>query len=148
MHPAPQPEETTMTNQPTSTSALQRPHEIWRGVHQTLRSDVAAGVLLLGATVVARVLANSPAADVYERVRDYAVGPESLHLNLSLGTWAADGLLAIFFFVVGLELREELVVGKLRDPRAAALPIAAAIAGVAAPALVSWPSTGMPAAMC
>ena len=126
-----------MTNPPApSTDAFQIPHEIWRGVHQTLRSDVAAGVLLLVATVVALVLANSPASVVYERIRDYTIGPESLHLNLSLGGWAADGLLAIFFFVVGLELKEELVVGKLRDPRAAALPIAAAIAGVAAPAVV------------
>ena len=56
--------------------------------------------------------------------------------GLSLAEWAADGLLAIFFFVVGLELKEELVVGKLRDPRTAALPIAAALAGVAIPALV------------
>ena len=101
-----------------------------------MRSDVAAGVLLLGATVVALVLANSPAAAIYEQLRDYTIGPESLHLDLSLGAWASDGLLAIFFFVVGLELKEEFVVGKLREPRAAALPIAAAIAGVAAPALV------------
>ena len=105
-------------------------------MHHTLRSDVTAGVLLLVATVTALVVANSPAATVYERVRDYAVGPEALHLRLTLGEWAADGLLAIFFFVVGLELKEELVVGKLRDPRAAAVPIAAAIAGVATPALV------------
>ena len=50
--------------------------------------------------------------------------------------WAADGLLAIFFFVVGLELKEELVAGTLRNPRAAAIPIAAAVGGVAVPALV------------
>jgi NhaA family Na+:H+ antiporter len=105
-------------------------------VHHTLRSDVTAGVLLLVATVTAFVVANGPAAAVYERVRDYAVGPEALHLRLTLGEWAADGLLAIFFFVVGLELKEEFVVGKLRDPRAAALPIAAAIAGVVTPAVV------------
>ena len=66
-----------------------------------LRSDVTAGVLLLVATVTALVVANSPAATVYERVRDYAVGPRGLHLRLTLGEWAADGLLAIFFFVVG-----------------------------------------------
>jgi NhaA family Na+:H+ antiporter len=123
----------TRTPDPT---ARQSPRTIWAGVHHTLRSDVTAGVLLLVATLAALVLANSPAAAVYERIRDYTIGPESLHLDLSVGAWAADGLLAIFFFVVGLELKEELVVGKLRDPRAAALPIAAALAGVAVPALV------------
>jgi len=123
----------TETSDPT---ARQSPHAIWAGVHHTLRSDVTAGVLLLAATVTALALANSPAVTIYERVRDYTIGPEGLHLHLTLGAWAADGLLAIFFFVVGLELKEEFVVGKLRDPRAAALPIAAAVAGVVIPALV------------
>ncbi|HJQ89633.1 MAG TPA: Na+/H+ antiporter NhaA [Propionibacteriaceae bacterium] len=123
----------TETSDPT---ARQSPHVMWAGVHHTLRSDVTAGVLLLAATVTALALANSPAAGLYARVRDYPIGPEALHLHLTVGAWAADGLLAIFFFVVGLELKEEFVVGKLRDPRAAALPIAAAVAGVAIPALV------------
>ena len=58
----------------------------------------------------------------YADLRDLAVGPAALHLDLSLGTWAADGLLAIFFFVAGLELKREFVAGDLRDPRRAALP--------------------------
>lgn len=92
-------------------------------------------MLLLCATVAALILANSPAASWYEDLRNFTFGPEALHLNLSVGTWAADGLLAIFFFVVGLELKEEFVVGKLRNPRTALVPIAAAIGGVALPAL-------------
>ncbi len=64
------------------------------------------------------------------------VGPALLHLDLSLGTWAADGLLAIFFFVAGLELKREFVAGDLRDPRRAALPVPAAIGGVVTPAAV------------
>lgn len=111
-------------------------HLMWRGIHQTLKSDTIGGALLLGATVLALVLANSPLAPAYETIRDFTFGPEELHLNLSVGSWAADGLLAIFFFVVGLELKEEFVVGKLRNPRTAILPIAAAIGGVAVPALV------------
>lgn len=91
--------------------------------------------MLLCATVAALILANSPAASWYEDLRNFTFGPEALHLNLSVGTWAADGLLAIFFFVVGLELKEEFVVGKLRNPRTALVPIAAAIGGVALPAL-------------
>jgi NhaA family Na+:H+ antiporter len=64
------------------------------------------------------------------------VGPASLHLDLTLGTWAADGLLAVFFFVAGLELKREFVAGDLREPRRAALPIAAAVGGMAVPALL------------
>ena len=79
---------------------------------------------------------NSPAGDSYNALRDFTVGPASLHLDLSLGTWAADGLLAIFFFVVGLELKREFVAGDLRDPRRAALPVAAAVGGMAVPALI------------
>lgn len=114
----------------------QAPHAIWRGVRQSLRQDTVGGALLLGATVLALVLANSPAAGWYEAVRDFTFGPAGLHLELSVGAWAADGLLAIFFFVVGLELKEEFVVGKLRDPRTAVLPVAAAFGGVLVPAVI------------
>jgi NhaA family Na+:H+ antiporter len=109
---------------------------MWRGIHQTLSQDAVGGALLLGATLLALVLANTAAAGLYTAVRDFKFGPESLHLHLSVGAWAADGLLAIFFFVVGLELKEEFVVGRLRNPRTAALPIAAAVGGVALPALI------------
>ncbi len=112
------------------------PHELWRGVRESARSDAFGGALLLGATVLALVLANSPAVGWYEAVRDFSFGPSALHLDLTVGEWAADGLLAIFFFVVGLELKEEFVAGKLRDPRQAAMPIAAAVGGVVVPALI------------
>ncbi|MCR6688488.1 Na+/H+ antiporter NhaA [Cellulomonas sp.] len=105
-------------------------------VADVLRKETVGGALLLVASVAALVWANSPAAGSYEALRDLRVGPESLHLHLSLGTWAADGLLAVFFFVVGLELKREFVVGDLRDPRRAALPILAAVGGMVAPALV------------
>lgn len=112
------------------------PHELWRGVRETARSDAFGGILLLAATIAALVLANSSAADWYTSLRDFRIGSESIHLELSIGAWAADGLLAIFFFVVGLELKEEFVAGQLRDPRKAALPIAAAIGGVIVPAAI------------
>jgi NhaA family Na+:H+ antiporter len=114
----------------------QAPHSIWRGIHQTLSKDTVGGALLLAATVLALILANTGAAGFYNTIRDFTFGPESLHLNLSVGAWAADGLLAIFFFVVGLELKEEFVAGKLRNIRTAIVPIAAAVGGVIVPALI------------
>ncbi|MGY1750672.1 Na+/H+ antiporter NhaA [Modestobacter sp. SYSU DS0511] len=101
-----------------------------------LRKETVGGALLLVGTVIALVWANSPWSAAYESLRDTRVGPESLHLDLTLGTWAADGLLAIFFFVVGLELKREFVAGDLRDPRRAVLPVAAAVGGMVVPALL------------
>nr|MCW2728873.1 nhaA [Aeromicrobium sp.] len=99
-----------------------------------LRSETIGGVLLIVAALAALVAANL--GDGYAELRDTVVGPSSLHLDLSLGAWAADGLLAIFFFVAGLELKRELVAGDLRDPRRAAIPVLAAVGGMAVPALI------------
>ncbi|MEU8551808.1 Na+/H+ antiporter NhaA [Streptomyces roseoverticillatus] len=101
-----------------------------------LRTETVGGVLLLVAAVAALLWANTPLRDSYAAVRDFHLGPGSLGLNLSLQHWAADGLLAVFFFVAGIELKRELVAGELRDPKAAMLPVIAAICGMAAPALV------------
>ncbi|GAA5140488.1 Na+/H+ antiporter NhaA [Nocardioides marinquilinus] len=105
-------------------------------VADILRAETTGGVLLIVGAVVALVWANSPWSSSYADLRDLTVGPASLHLDLSLATWAADGLLAIFFFVAGLELKREFVAGDLRDPRRAALPVAAAVGGMAVPALI------------
>lgn len=100
-----------------------------------LRRDLVGGALLLLAAIAALVWANSPWSQSYHDVRAWTFGPESLHLNLSMSAWAADGLLAIFFFVVALELKREFVHGELRDPRRAAVPVVAAVCGIAIPAL-------------
>ncbi|GAB3594435.1 Na+/H+ antiporter NhaA [Angustibacter peucedani] len=105
-------------------------------VARALRTETVGGLLLLGAAVVALVWANSPWRDGYADLRHVTFGPSALHLDLDLATWAADGLLALFFFVAGLELKRELVVGDLRDPRKAVLPVVAALSGVAVPALL------------
>jgi NhaA family Na+:H+ antiporter len=101
-----------------------------------LRKETVGGALLLAAATAALIWANSPWSEAYETLRDTRVGPASLHLDLTLGTWAADGLLAIFFFVAGLELKREFVAGDLREPRRAVLPVAAAVGGMAVPALL------------
>jgi NhaA family Na+:H+ antiporter len=105
-------------------------------IASVLRKETVGGALLLLGAAIALGWANSPWGEAYESLRDTRVGPSSLHLDLSLGTWAADGLLAIFFFVAGLELKREFVAGDLREPRRAALPIAAAVGGMAVPALL------------
>ncbi|MFF5334701.1 Na+/H+ antiporter NhaA [Streptomyces sp. NPDC013181] len=104
-------------------------------VAEALRTETVGGVILLVAAVAALVWANT-AGGSYEDVSHFHIGPESLGLNLSVAHWAADGLLAVFFFVAGVELKRELVAGELRDPKAAALPVVAALCGMIVPALV------------
>jgi NhaA family Na+:H+ antiporter len=103
-------------------------------VRDLLRTETVGGAVLLVAAVVALVWANSPWRDAYAGLRDATLGPGSLHLDLSVGAWAADGLLAVFFLVAGIELKREFVAGDLADRRKAALPIAAAACGVVLPA--------------
>ncbi|ONH55571.1 Na+/H+ antiporter NhaA [Frankia sp. CcI49] len=105
-------------------------------VTNVLRSETVGGLLLLAGAVVALLWANSPWRAGYETLTDTHLGPEALHLHLSLAHWASDGLLAIFFFVVGLELKREFVLGELRSPSRAALPVIAAVGGMALPALI------------
>ncbi|RSS80486.1 Na+/H+ antiporter NhaA [Streptomyces sp. WAC06614] len=108
-----------------------------RYVADALRAETVGGVLLLIAAVAALLWANIPAlSESYVALRDHHIGPAALGLDLSLQHWAADGLLAVFFFVAGIELKRELVAGDLRDPKAAALPVIAAVCGMAVPALV------------
>lgn len=111
----------------------------YREVHRVttvLRRESVGGMLLVIAAIAAIIWANSPAADAYFALRDLRFGHEPWHLELSVGAWAADGLLAIFFFMVGLELKREIVVGSLRRFSTAIVPITAAAAGVAVPALI------------
>jgi NhaA family Na+:H+ antiporter len=102
-----------------------------------LRTETVGGMVLLGATAVALLWANSPWSDVYEAMRGTVVGPAGLHLDLTLAQWATDGLLAVFFYVVGLELKRELVIGELSTKSQAMLPVAAALGGMVVPALLA-----------
>lgn len=105
-----------------------------RRIADILRKETIGGALLLAGALIALVWANSPWSQAYTELTGYRFGPASLHLQLTLQQWAADGLLAIFFFVAGLELKREFVAGELRDPLKAAVPVAAACGGVAVPA--------------
>jgi len=118
-------------------SGAQRYREsLW--IEQILRKETVGGVLLLIATVIAVTLANSAVADGYFALRDtyVSVGFGDAEFRISVGHLAADGLLAIFFFLAGLELKREFVAGELRDPRRALVPVAAAFGGAALPAVI------------
>lgn len=98
--------------------------------------ESTGGILLLAAAGVALLLANSPLRGSYADLSALRIGPAALHLDLPLSVWAADGLLAGFFFVVGVELKHELSAGSLRRPRQAAVPVFAAVGGMIVPALL------------
>ena len=104
-------------------------------VADALRTETVGGVLLLLATVASLVWANT-LPHSYAAAVDFHFGPSAVGLHLSVAHWAADGLLAVFFFVAGIELKRELVAGELRDPAKAALPVVAAVCGMATPAVV------------
>ena len=109
-------------------------------VLKALRDETVGGILLLIAAVTALILANSPAVDLYTSLADaeigpvISIGPIHLDLHLAVATWTSDGLLAIFFFVAGVELHHELKLGTLANPAKAAVPLAAAVGGMLVPA--------------
>jgi NhaA family Na+:H+ antiporter len=111
-------------------------HMLIEPVQRFLHVEAASGVLLLICTAVALVLANSAASEWYVALWKTKIGFSfgDFSMMYSLQHWINDGLMAIFFFVVGLEVKREMVLGELRDPKRAALPVAAAIGGMAVPA--------------
>jgi NhaA family Na+:H+ antiporter len=117
----------------TSVSALRVLHPL----RDFFRTEAAGGVVLVAATAVALVWANA-APESYDDLWStvLTIGTTDHQLSLTLRAWVNDGLMAIFFFVVGLEIKRELVDGELRQPRQAALPVIAAIGGMAVPALL------------
>lgn len=109
-----------------------------RPLERFLHVEASSGILLLGATVVALVWANSPWSAGYEALWHTQVTLEigSYRLSEDLGHWVNDGLMALFFFVVGMEIKRELVTGQLSERRDAMLPALAALGGMVVPALV------------
>ena len=110
-----------------------------RGVFaRFVRSEVTASVLLLACTIAALAWANSPWAESYFRLGHTELGFKigEAQRTLSLHDWINDFLMAIFFFVVGLEIKREMVVGALSTFKTAVLPVAAALGGMIAPAVI------------
>jgi len=114
------------------------------------QSESSGGILLIVAAVVAFAWASSPLAPSYEALKSarFGVGLGGWGLEKPLLLWVNDGLMALFFLLVGLEIKRELLAGELKEPRAAALPIAAALGGIVVPAAIyvalNWGGDGMP----
>lgn len=117
------------------TQVFERPplsERVW--LLRVLRDDTIGGAIMLAAAVLAVVWANSAWGDSYQAFATTEVGPEWLRLDLR--AWASDGLLALFFFLAGLELKHELVHGTLSKPSKAVVPFVAALGGMVVPALI------------
>ncbi len=123
---------------PVPLSGTQRRYRESLWIERILRRETVGGMLLLGATVLALIVANSAWGEAYFGLRstyfEFAFG--DISWQISVGHFAADALLAIFFFLAGLELKREFVAGELRDPRKALVPVVAAVGGVLVPAAI------------
>ncbi|MGH2624523.1 MAG: Na+/H+ antiporter NhaA, partial [Sphingobacterium sp.] len=102
------------------------------------KSSNAGGILLFFCVIVSMIIANTPAAPELQNLLDLKIGfeNESIHLSYSILLWINDGLMAIFFLLVGLEIKREIVEGELSSPKKASLPILCAIGGAVVPALI------------
>ena len=108
-------------------------------VNAFISKSSTGGVVLIISAVVAIFMANSPWAHWYHQLWEYKISfglNDTFHLNKSLHHWINDGLMAVFFFVIGLELKREIVAGELSNPKNAILPIVAGIGGMIFPALI------------
>lgn len=114
------------------------PNPIVRPIQAFIRMEAAGGILLLLCAVAALVWANSPLAPAYFGLWDtiVTVGAGSLIISKPLLLWINDGLMAVFFFVVGLEIKREILVGELSTPKKATLALAAAVGGMIVPAAI------------
>lgn len=109
-----------------------------KAFQEFLKSSNAGGILLFVAVVISLLLANSPLASLLQSMLDFELGFEnsSIHLNYPILLWINDGLMAIFFLLVGLEIKREIVEGELSTPKKASLPILSAIGGAIIPAIL------------
>ncbi len=126
---------TTAREQPSETPLVAR---VLGPFQRFFSTSAAGGVVLLVTTAIALAWANSPWAETYHHLWEtpFTIGAPGASLTLSLHAWVNDGLMAIFFFLVGLEIKRETLVGELASLRSAALPVAAALGGMIVPALL------------
>lgn len=110
--------------------------ELSKYFQKFFHSSKTSGILLILCVFLSLIVANTSSAEGFQNFLDTKIGTEIFHLNYSLSVWINDGLMAIFFLLVGLEIKRELVEGELSDIKKASLPIFAAIGGMLIPALI------------
>jgi NhaA family Na+:H+ antiporter len=113
--------------------------KIVQPIQRFIQQEKSGGIVLGLSVILALFLANSPWAGAYHHLLEHRLGFQwdgTSYFEFSLHHWINDGLMALFFFVVGLELKKEIVGGELSEPRKALLPIAAALGGMIVPALI------------
>lgn len=144
-HNTPTPDSHLWAGEPAYIESNRPLARVARPLREFLRIESAGSVLLLVAAAVALIWANSPWSETYGTFwhTELSIGFGDAALTHSLQHWVNDALMVIFFFVVGLEIKWELVKGDLRDPRAAALPVIAALGGMVVPALLFVAVTGV-----
>lgn len=123
-----------MKNQPSSPI-----HKITEPIQKFIQNEKASGIVLGISVILALILANSPLSEAYHHFFNHKLGFQfdgQSYLEYSIHHWINDGLMAVFFFVVGLELKREIVAGELSNPRQAMLPILAAVGGMVVPAAI------------
>jgi len=120
--------------------AVQPRPRVSRAIVRFVKTESAGGIVMMSAAALALIVANTPLLTAYEDLWHTYAGLVfgGWTLNMSLLHWVNDGLMAVFFFVVGLEIKREILVGELASVRRAALPVVAAIGGAVVPALLYW----------
>ena len=121
-------------NKATSIFKLSQIQKKW--IRNVLRNETIGGAFLLVAAILALIIANNPNGNWFTELRETKLGPAEIGLNLTVGHWVSDCLLAIFFVTAGIELKHEFVAGSLKNRKRAIIPIAAALGGMAIPALI------------
>ncbi|MGI9537277.1 MAG: Na+/H+ antiporter NhaA [Desulfocapsaceae bacterium] len=128
--------DTAPQDSPSYSSLEQSFKQVVSPIEEFLHQETSSGILLMICVAVALVIANSPLFPVYDAVlhTKFTIGTEKYYISQSIQHWINDGLMALFFFVIGLEVKREFLIGELSNLRQAILPISAAIGGMVVPA--------------
>lgn len=113
---------------------VRTPNRFWMGVRRVAASDRLSGLIMLGFALAGLILANLPVtAHLFETIAETHIAIPRTNIDLPIGHWAQDGLLTVFFLMVGLDLKQELTTGSLANPKAAAVPMLCAVGGMMIP---------------
>ena len=123
---------------------VRTPNRFWMGVRRVAASDRLSGLIMLGFALAGLILANLPAtAHLFETIAETHIAIPRTNIDLPIGHWAQDGLLTVFFLMVGLDLKQELTTGSLANPKAAAVPMLCAVGGMMVPPVLFLAVTAM-----